>query len=72
MAGGLVVGVVLAVGIGGGFHLALPWIVNVGLAKLTLAASLGLMAGGAFVRRLGLRREHGRELERASKLRAIR
>ena len=51
------VGVVAAVGIGGGFHLAFPWLVNVALAKLTLIASGGLMAGGAVVRRIGVRRE---------------
>lgn len=50
------VGVVAAVGIGGGFHLAFPWLVNVALAKLTLVASGGLMAGGAVVRRIGVRR----------------
>jgi len=51
------IGVVAAVGIGGGFHLAFPWLVNVALAKLTLVASGGAMAGGAVVRRIGVRRE---------------
>jgi hypothetical protein len=51
------VGVVAAVGIGGGFHLAFPWLVNVALAKLTVVGSGGLMAGGAVMRRIGVRRE---------------
>lgn len=38
-----------------------PWLVAVGLGKLTLAASAGLMATGAFVQRLASRR---REAER--------
>jgi hypothetical protein len=54
---GAAVGGVAAVGIGGGFHLALPWLINVALAKLTLVASGGIMTGGAVVRRIGLRRE---------------
>ena len=54
---GAVVGIVAAAGIGGVFHLALPWLVNVGLAKLTLVASGGLMASGAVVRRVATRRE---------------
>lgn len=57
MIGGAAVGVAVAVGVAGGFHLALPWIASIAVAKLTLAASGGLMAAGAFVRRLGLRRE---------------
>ena len=51
------VGVVAAVGIGGGFHFSFPWLVNIALAKLTLVASGGLMAGGAVARRIGVRRE---------------
>jgi hypothetical protein len=51
------IGGVAVLGIGGAFHLAVPWLVGVGLAKLTLAASAGVMATGAFVRRVGLRRE---------------
>jgi len=56
------IGVVAAVGIGGGFHLAFPWLVNVALAKLTLVASGGVMAGGAVVRRIGVRREQAAHL----------
>ena len=54
---GVSVGVVAAAGIGGVFHLAFPWLVNVALAKLTLVASGALMASGAVVRRVGIRRE---------------
>jgi hypothetical protein len=54
---GVAAGAVAALGTAGVFHLALPWIVNVGLAKLTLAASGGLLATGAVIRRTGLRRE---------------
>jgi len=56
------IGVIAGIGIGGGFHLAFPWLVNVALGKLTLAASGGIMAGGAVVRRIGLRREHAPQL----------
>ena len=56
------IGVVSAVGIGGGFHLEFPWLVNVALAKLTLVASGGLMAGGAVIRRMALRREQAGRL----------
>jgi hypothetical protein len=45
------IGVIAGIGIGGGFHLAFPWLVNVALGKLTLAASGGVMAAGAVVRR---------------------
>jgi hypothetical protein len=41
-------------------HLGIPgvhWLILVGLAKLTLAGSLGLIAAGAFVRRLAVRAE---------------
>ena len=51
------IGVVAAVGIGGGFHLAFPWLVNVALAKLTLVASGSVMAAGAVVRRIAVRNE---------------
>jgi hypothetical protein len=42
------------------FHLRIPgvhWLILVGLAKLTLAGSLGLIAAGAVVRRLAIRAE---------------
>jgi hypothetical protein len=54
---GASVGIVAAAGIGGLFHLAFPWLVNVALAKLTLVASGALMASGAVVRRVAIRRE---------------
>jgi hypothetical protein len=39
-----------------------PLLVAIGLAKLTLVSSLGLMAGGAVLRRMGVRREAREEL----------
>ena len=51
----------LGVGVGGAvglallFHLSIPgvpWLLALGLAKLTLAASAGLLGAGAFVQRL--------------------
>jgi len=56
----------LGVGIGGAvglailFHLSVPgvsWLVAVGLAKLSLAASVGLLGAGATLQRLAARRE---------------
>jgi hypothetical protein len=42
---GLFVGIVGGVGLTAGFHFTgIAWLVAIGLAKLTLAASLGLMA----------------------------
>jgi hypothetical protein len=35
-----------------------PWLVAVGLTKLALVASGGMLAGGAFLQRLGARRHH--------------
>ena len=55
---GAIVGV--AVGLGIVFGVALPgvsWIVGIGLAKLSLVASGGLMAGGAVLQRLAHRRD---------------
>ncbi|HEY6828287.1 MAG TPA: hypothetical protein VI259_15615 [Gemmatimonadaceae bacterium] len=46
-------------------HLGLagaPWLVNVALAKLGIAASLGLMAGGAVSVRIASRREQTKQL----------
>ena len=57
MIAGALVGSAVAVGMLGGLHLTLPWIVTVGLAKLTLLASGGLTAAGAVCHRLALRRE---------------
>jgi hypothetical protein len=56
----------LGVGVGSAVGLAmllnvslsnLPWIVAVGLAKLTLLASGGLLASGAVLQRLATRRD---------------
>lgn len=57
IVGGAILGAAVAVAIAPGIHIvALPWIVGVGLAKLTLVSSAGLMAAGAVVNRLALRR----------------
>jgi len=55
-------GVLLGAGVSAAMllHLGIPglhWMVLVGLAKLTLVGSLGLIAGGAVVRRLAIRAE---------------
>jgi hypothetical protein len=52
-----------AVGLAMLLHLPFPgvsWLVALGLAKLTLAASLGLLSGGAILQRLATRREDAR------------
>lgn len=44
-------------------HVSLPgvsWLVAVGLAKLTLAAAGGLLAGGAVIQRVAARHEEAR------------
>ena len=67
MVGGAVLGVGVEVAMLGGFHfVSLPWIVAVGLAKLTLLASGGLMGAGAICHRLALRDEHLKALLRAA------
>ncbi len=59
---GVVVGLGVVVAMLGVIPLpVMPWIVSVGLAKLTLLASGGLMGAGAVCNRLALRREQ-REL----------
>lgn len=55
-------GVTVGVGLSAAMllHLGIPgvhWLILVGLAKLTLAGSLGLIAAGAVVRRLAIRAE---------------
>jgi membrane protein implicated in regulation of membrane protease activity len=57
MIGGALVGASVALAMMGVFHLAIPWLVAVGLAKLTLLGSAGLMAAGAVCHRLALRQE---------------
>ena len=67
MIGGLVLGVGVGVAIIGGFHFAsLPWMVSVGLAKLTLLASAGLMGAGAVCHRLASRDEQRQALPQPS------
>jgi hypothetical protein len=56
----MVLGVVVggAVGLALLFHLSIPgvpWLLALGLAKLTLLGSAGLLGVGAFVQRLGNR-----------------
>ena len=63
---GASIGIVAAAGIGGVFHLAFPWLVNLALAKLTLVASGALMASGAVVRRIAGRREQAAQLAAGS------
>jgi NhaP-type Na+/H+ or K+/H+ antiporter len=49
-----------AVGLALLFHFSIPgvpWLLALGLAKLTLAASAGLLGAGAFVERLANRHE---------------
>jgi hypothetical protein len=56
---GLTLGAAVCVALLLGFRLTnLPWLVAVGLVKLTLISAVGLIAGGAVVRRLGIRAEH--------------
>jgi hypothetical protein len=61
MISGLVLGVGVGVAIvGGPQFFSLPWMVSVGLAKLTLLASGGLMGVGAVCHRLAAREEQKR------------
>ncbi len=61
MIGGLVLGVAVGVAIiAGPQFVALPWMISVGLAKLTLLASGGLMGAGAICHRLAAREEQKR------------
>jgi hypothetical protein len=57
---------ILGVAVGGAvglallFHLSIPgvpWLIALGLAKLTLVGSAGLLGAGAFVQRLANRRD---------------
>jgi hypothetical protein len=58
MVGGLVLGLGVGAAIIGGSHfISLPWIVSIGLAKLTLLASGGLLGVGAVCHRLAARDE---------------
>ncbi|MEO8620161.1 MAG: hypothetical protein ABI625_03775 [bacterium] len=67
MIGGAAVGAMVAVAMLGGIHVAnVPLIVAIGLGKLTLLTSGGLMAAGAVCNRLALRKEQRELLDRAS------
>ncbi len=59
LASGVVVGVGVGIAMLGGVHVlpAVPWIVAVGLTKITLLGSGGLMAVGAICHRLAIRSE---------------
>jgi hypothetical protein len=61
---GLLIGVVAGGGLMVGLHVGgWTWLVTIGLAKLTLLASGGLMAGGAVLQRLARREDARRLLE---------
>jgi hypothetical protein len=63
---GLLVGIVGGIGLTLGFHFAgIAWLLAIGLAKLTLVGSLGLMAGGAVLQRLAHRDEKRKALQAA-------
>ena len=58
MAIGVAIGAVVAIALAMGIRVnGMPFLVSVGLAKLTVLTALGFLAGGAVVRRLGKRRE---------------
>lgn len=58
LAAGAAMGAAVGIGLFAGIHVAsVPWVIAVGLTKLTLLASGGLMAAGAVCLRLGRRRE---------------
>jgi hypothetical protein len=62
---GVTIGAALVLAVVAGHSLpwlaTLPWLVAVGMAKLTFVSALGLIAAGGVVRRLGIRAE-SREL----------
>ena len=58
MVVGAAVGIAVGVGIGLGISLpGIPWLIAVGLVKLTLLGSAVLMGAGAFLERLSGRRQ---------------
>jgi hypothetical protein len=64
LAMGALLGTAVGVGLLLGIQLpGLPWLVAVGLVKLTLIASGGLMAGGAVLHRLARRAEERAALQ---------
>jgi hypothetical protein len=54
---GAVLAVALVIGHWSPWLASLPWLVAIGLAKLTFVGALGLLASGAVVRRLAIRAE---------------
>jgi hypothetical protein len=69
MLGRLLAGLGVIVGLALGLALLVPvklagisWLIAVGLAKLTLAASLGLIGAGAVVRRIAARADQRAQL----------
>ena len=67
MVGGLALGMGVGLAMAAGFTLeSLPWIVAVGITKLTLLASAGLMGAGAVCHRLAARDERLKLLEGGS------
>ena len=69
MWSGAALGAGVAAAMLGGAHVlpAMPWILGVALAKLTLLGAGGLMGAGAICRRLSLRDEQRRALPDAPK-----
>ena len=64
MVSGLSLGMGVGLAMAFGFTLeSLPWIVAVGITKLTLLASAGLMGAGAVCHRLAARDERLKSLE---------
>lgn len=64
---GLVIGIVGGVGLTLALHTGgLTWLVAIGLSKLTLLASGGLMAGGAVLQRFARREAERKALESPS------
>ena len=58
MAIGLLIGLVLGVAVAADVRVnGLPFLVAIGLAKLTFVSALGFLGAGAAVRRLGVRNE---------------
>ena len=63
MISGAAIGIGVGAGIGLGVPLpGIPWLLAVGLIKLTLLGSGVLMGAGAFMERLGRRKEQDRFL----------
>ena len=62
MAIGFLIGVALAIAVGADVRVnGVPFLVAVGLAKLTFVTALGFLGTGAAVRRLGVRNEQRKQ-----------